>query len=78
MIFLINSTLLNILSILFSTSGAIIIYLFTPKINTQNYVFNKSEKYLRMREDGIKNLRLKQGFILIMIGIVIQIFALFK
>jgi hypothetical protein len=68
--------IINLISILLTTSGTIMMYFFSPKIDSQKYLFNKSEMTLRKVQDEKNNLRLKQGFYLIVIGIMFQILAL--
>ena len=70
--------ILNMISILLTASGTVIMYFFTPKTDRQVYAYNKSEIPLRKKQDKKKNLRLKQGFYLILLGILFQIFAFLK
>ncbi len=69
--------ILNIAGLVISMAGAMLVYLNTPKVNFQIYLYNESERPEKERKAKAMNRRTKQGMLFIFFGFLLQLIALF-
>ena len=74
---MISDLVFNVLGLLLNISGAGLMFWGSPKISSQVFLYNKSEKEGLQKIDKANNQKIRWGMILLFLGFVFQFIALF-
>lgn len=69
--------IINIVALLINIAGTFLMFYFSPVINSQTYLYNRSELPDIRERDARKNKMVKRGMLLLLIGFVLQAIAIF-
>lgn len=69
--------LLNIIGLVINIAGALLMFINTPRVNFQVYLYNREEGPLLRDKEKRMNKRIKQGMLLLFIGFFLQLIAIF-
>ena len=69
--------LLNIIGLITNTLGAFLMFYYTPKVDSNTYLYNEDEQPEINGNDGSRNKWIRNGMIMLFIGFIIQLIALF-
>lgn len=68
---------INLIALLFSVTGTYIMFYYSPVINSQTYLYQKSELAEIKKRDARKNKKIRFGLLLILIACLLQAIAIF-
>lgn len=69
--------ILNIIGLLLGMIGSFLMFINTPKISFRTIVYQKAERPIIEAKEKLMNQKLRAGMILLFIGFLLQLIALF-